>query len=85
MFFVYIIVSEIKGLRFYVGITGNVEERLKQHNNGKTVSTKGYVPWKLFYFEKYKTRIEAREREKYLKSGTGKEKIKDKWSHSSVG
>ncbi len=59
--------------------------RLKQHNDGKTKSTKGYIPWKLVFEEKYLSRKDAREREKYLKSGSGKEKIKHIWSHSSAG
>ncbi len=85
MFFVYVIVSESKGLRFYVGMSENVEKRLKEHNSGKTKSTKSYTPWKLFFTESFATRLEAREREKYLKSGSGKEKIKYKWSRSSAG
>lgn len=85
MFFVYVIVSKVKGLRFYVGMSEDSETRLKQHNSGRTKSTKGYIPWEIFFTEKCSTRKEAREREKYLKSGSGKEKIKQKWSHSSAG
>ncbi len=85
MFFVYVIVSEIKGLRFYVGFSQDLNKRLIEHNSGKTKSTKGYRPWKRFYNETFNTRIEAREREKYLKSGIGKEMIKKKWFHSSAG
>ena len=85
MFFVYIIVSENKNLRFYVGISENIEARLKQHNSGKTKSTKSYLPWKLFFFETFKSRKEAREKEKYWKSGIGKERIKEKWSCSLTG
>lgn len=72
-------------MRFYVGMTENVEKRIKQHNNGETKSTKGYLPWKLFFFETFPTRKEARLREVYLKSGSGKENIKNKWSRSSAG
>ena len=82
MFFVYVLVSEIKGLRFYVGMSENPEKRVNEHNSGKTQSTKSYIPWTIFYFEKYPTRKDAREREKYLKSGSGKEKIKKKWLES---
>ncbi len=85
MFFVYVIVSEVKSTRFYVGFTIDVKRRLLEHNSGQTKSTKGYKPWKLFYTKEFDTRIEAREREKYLKSGIGKEKIKQKWFHSSAG
>jgi putative endonuclease len=84
-FFVYVLVSEIKGLRFYVGISENIDRRIAEHNSGKTKSTKGYIPWQLFFFEKHNSRKEARHREKYLKAGSGKELIKKKWSHSSTG
>ena len=82
MFFVYVIVSEERGLRFYVGFSNDDERRLLEHNAGKTKSTKGYRPWKLFYKEEYKNLEEAIRREKYLKSGTGKEQIKEKWFNS---
>ncbi|MGN6494663.1 MAG: GIY-YIG nuclease family protein [Agriterribacter sp.] len=66
-------------------LTSNVENRLKEHNSRKTKSTKAYVPWELCFFEKLNTRVEARQREVYLKSGIGKEYIKQRWSGSSVG
>jgi putative endonuclease len=82
MFYVYILVSEKKGVRFYVGMTEDVEERLKEHNSGKTKSTKGYLPWKLFKTESFQTRIEARKKEKYLKTGSAKERIRENWQKS---
>lgn len=84
-YFVYVIVSHEKGLRFYVGMTENVTRRVVEHNSGKTKSTKGYIPWTLFFTESYKTRASARLREKYLKGGSGKEYIKKIWSGSSAG
>ncbi len=84
MIHVYVLKS-LNNWRFYVGMTANVEKRLKEHNSGFTKSTKGYLPWDLFFFESYPSRFEARKREKYLKSGVGKEFIKEKWSHSSAG
>lgn len=66
-------------------MTENVEKRLTEHNSGQTKSTKGFIPWDLFFFETFETRKDAREREKYLKGGSGKEKIKMKWSRSSAG
>ena len=77
--FVYVLKSE-NHYRFYVGMTSNIENRIREHNSGKTKSTKGYRPWKLFFFEEFDTRQEARDREKYLKSGIGKEFIKEKWN-----
>ena len=78
MVYVYVIRSEKDG-RFYVGMTGDVEKRVKEHNKGKTKRTKGYTPWKLFFFEEHENRLIARKREVYLKSGYGKSWIKDKY------
>ena len=57
-------------------MTNNLERRLSQHNNGENRSTKAYKPFELIYFEEFKTRMEARNKEKYLKSGIGKEFLK---------
>ena len=81
---VYVIRSEKDG-RFYVGMTSNLERRILEHNSGKTKSTKGFIPWKLVFFETHPDRLAARKREKYLKSGVGKEFIKKYWSRSSAG
>jgi putative endonuclease len=36
-------------------------------------STKAFIPWRIVHFEKYKTSKEAISRERYLKSGVGRE------------
>ena len=85
--FVYAITNENKS-RIYVGMTNNVERRVKEHNAGKQRSTKSYRPWHLFHFEAYHSRGEAHKREIYLKSGSGKEFLKDvlkKGAYSSDG
>ncbi|MCD4704670.1 GIY-YIG nuclease family protein [bacterium] len=74
-YYVYAMVSIADG-RIYVGISSNIKVRLKYHNSGNVFSTKGYRPWKLFYQEFVGNRIDARKREKYLKSGYGKEFLK---------
>ena len=75
MYYVYVIRSEVDG-RLYKGITDDIKKRLNEHNRGKQKSTKGYIPWKLIYFEEVSDRKEARKREKYLKSGSGREFLK---------
>jgi putative endonuclease len=75
MYHVYALQSKVDG-RIYVGLSRNVEIRLRDHNSGRVFSTKGYKPWIIFYREECKDRIEARKREKYLKSGCGKEFLK---------
>jgi putative endonuclease len=52
----------------YVGMTNDVERRLKEHNSGKNRSTKAYRPFELFYTKSFETRMEARLHEKMLKS-----------------
>ncbi|WP_405395629.1 GIY-YIG nuclease family protein [Maribacter sp. Asnod2-G09] len=75
MFYVYILRSEVDG-RFYKGMTNNLPKRIEEHNLGKNKSTKGFLPWVLVYNEEFETRIEARVREKYFKSGIGREYLK---------
>jgi putative endonuclease len=74
-YWVYAIHSERKP-RIYVGMSRDVERRIREHNTGSVFSTKGYRPWTLIYKEVCGQRIEARKREKYLKSGIGKEFLK---------
>jgi len=76
MYYVYAIVSKNKN-RIYVGLTKDLGSRLKEHNRGKTKSTQCYRPWTLLYFEKFPARTVARMREKQLKSGYGKEFLKE--------
>ena len=73
--------------RSYTGLTNNLERRVREHNNKLNKSTKAFVPWELILKENFKTRIEARNREKYLKSGIGREYVKTilvKWPRSST-
>jgi putative endonuclease len=77
MFIVYAI-SSISRNYIYVGLTDNIERRLSEHNNGYNKTTKPYTPFRLIVTESFPTRIEARAREKYLKSGIGKEYLKNK-------
>lgn len=75
MFTVYAI-SSIKRNYIYVGLTSNLEKRLTRHNRGYEPTTKPYAPFDLIYSEKLETRTEARTKEKYWKSGIGKEKLR---------
>ena len=75
MYTVYAIKSKVDG-RIYVGFTKEINRRIKEHNTGKTRSTRAFKPWVLIYKEDCQSRIEAREREKYLKGGSGKEFLK---------
>jgi putative endonuclease len=76
MFTVYAI-SSIHRNYIYVGLTENLESRFERHNQGRERTTRAYRPFKLIYSEVINSdRIEARKREKYWKSGIGKEKLR---------
>ena len=75
MYYVYAISSNERNY-IYVGLTDNLERRLSEHNSGRNKTTQPYLPFTLIHFEEYNTRTEAREKEKYYKSGIGKEKLK---------
>ncbi len=76
MFYVYVLYSD-NFKRTYKGMTQDVDKRLIQHNLKQIKSTKAYTPWRLIIKEGFETRIEAREREKYLKTGVGRAYIKN--------
>lgn len=80
--FDYILFSPVSK-QFYIGMTEDVEKRIKEHNTGKTKSTKGLRPWKLVHFEVADDRISARKREVYLKSGVGREWIRKRFKEAS--
>ena len=66
MFYLYILGSQ-KDKNIYIGSTNNLKKRFKEHNSGKVLSTKSRIPFKLLYYEAYKTEEEARKRESSLK------------------
>ncbi len=74
MYTVYVLKSIKNGQR-YVGYTSDLQRRLKEHNSGQNISTKGHIPYKLMYTEEYKTLAEALKREHFLKSGSGRELV----------
>ena len=75
MFYIYVIKSS-KG-QIYTGHTGDLKKRLSEHNSGLCKSTKIDKDWKLAYSEIYESRGEAMKREKWLKTGSGRNFIKE--------
>ena len=75
MYYVYALRSLARNY-IYVGLTDDLKRRTHQHNNGLNATTKPYAPFVLIYSRMFPTRIEARQKEKYLKSGVGKEFLK---------
>jgi putative endonuclease len=62
--------------QLYKGCTGNLDQRFFQHNHEQTRWTKLRGPWVLVYREYFRDKKEALKREKFLKSGQGREFLK---------
>ncbi len=71
MHYVYLIESAVKDGVRYTGFTGDLRQRMREHNAGKSVSTAGSRPWRLVTYLAFSTRSQALNFERYLKSGSG--------------
>jgi putative endonuclease len=82
-FWVYALVSQSTGRR-YIGQTQDLNRRLTEHNtpehNPRKFTSRNVGPWRLVYSDKHATRAVAMQRERWLKSGTGRA-----WLDSSIG
>ncbi len=83
MYYLYILKSE-KFFKTYVGISRNLKQRIQEHNSGSSCFTKRYRPWRLMYYEVCLSRTEARKREKYFKTASGRKKIYQILNDSAV-
>lgn len=75
MFYVYILKS-LKDQGYYIGYTQDLDQRLKEHNRGKSKSVKARAPFKIVYKEKYSNKKEAINRERQIKKYKGGEAFK---------
>lgn len=66
MFYFYILKS-IRDKKLYVGFSEDLQRRFQEHNKGKINSTKNRQPFKLIYYEAYKSEKDARNRERQIK------------------
>jgi len=76
MFYYVYILQSLKVNTFYIGHTSDLRKRIKQHNSGTNSATKPHIPYKLIFYEAFLNRIDAKNREEYLKSGYGRKTIK---------
>ena len=71
----YVLRSESRS-QLYVGSTSDLAKRLKEHNDNQAPATKNRGPWKLVYSEDLPDRSSAMRRERYFKTGKGREELK---------
>jgi putative endonuclease len=71
MYYVYVLQSESDdGL--YIGYSANLRRRLAAHQDGLATATSYRGPWRLIYYEAYTEELDAKGREEFLKSGSGR-------------
>ena len=76
MYYVYILLNEAK-TRSYTGVADDVNKRLAEHNAGRVKSSRPYRPYRIIHAESFETLKEARQKERFYKSTTGRRKLKE--------
>jgi putative endonuclease len=65
-YYVYLLKSKLTKW-IYIGCTNNIRKRIQEHIEGKVFSTKKMIPIELVYYEAYRSKNIAYNREKMLK------------------
>ncbi|MCL6099241.1 MAG: GIY-YIG nuclease family protein [Bacteroidetes bacterium] len=71
-YYVYILESISQPQNYYVGCTANLKRRLERHNQGGSLHTSKYKPWRLTIAVSFTDKHKAYAFEKYLKSHSGR-------------
>ena len=74
MYYCYVLQSQKTGRR-NVGSCKDLTERIRRHNAGDSKATRHGVPWRLLHSEAFATRSEAARRERYYKTGRGRDEL----------
>jgi putative endonuclease len=83
-YYAYVLRSLKNGI-LYKGSTDDMHKRVETHNAGKVKYSSKHQPWELLLFEEFETRSEAMNREKWYKTGVGREWINEQLKNSSEG
>lgn len=75
MFYAYLLESKLNN-SWYIGYSADLKKRFLSHNKGENQATRDKKPWRLIYYEAYIDKIDAKKREKFLKSGSGRKFLK---------
>ena len=70
--YVYILVCGADSSRHYTGITTDLQDRLKCHNEGRNPHTAKFRPWRVETAIRFSDPAKAIAFERYLKSGSGR-------------
>jgi putative endonuclease len=70
------VLKSMKTVRHYTGSCGDFAERFAYHNAGYSPATRHSVPWIVIHREAHPTREAAYARERYFKTGKGRDELK---------
>jgi putative endonuclease len=70
MWYVYFL--QLGNSDIYVGSTNDLKRRFRSHEQGEVMSTRSHLPVRLRCYVGVETELNARQLERYFKSGSGK-------------
>ena len=84
MHYVYVLRS-LKDGKLYTGYSSSLRDRIAAHHTGAVQATRYRRPLLLVYYEAYLSPKDAKARELFLKSGSGKRFIRRQLAHYLSG
>jgi putative endonuclease len=75
-YYVYTLLS-LRDFSIYTGLTNNLSQRLQEHMRGIVSATNIRIPFKLVHYEYFVNLEDAKAREQFLKSNTGRAQLKE--------
>lgn len=73
--YVYVLFS-LKDKKIYIGYSEDLKRRITEHEHGEVRSTKDRKPLTLIHYEAFGSIKDGKARERFLKSGFGREQLK---------
>ncbi|RJQ35797.1 GIY-YIG nuclease family protein [Candidatus Parcubacteria bacterium] len=81
MYYVYLLENK-NDKSWYIGYSANLKQRVERHKKGDGIRTTARKEnWELTYYEAYKNEQDAKGRERFLKSGSGRRYLKKQLQH----
>ncbi len=74
MYFTYVLLCRDEKL--YIGFSGDLKERIHEHEGGNVAATQHRRPVTLIYYEACLSKEAAMQRERYFKTGFGRQFLK---------
>ena len=81
VFFYAYILQSLADWDNYIGYTSNLRKRVEEHQKGQSFATRFRRPFRLIYYEACLDQDDAKQREKYLKSTTGRRFLAKRLRH----